>query len=74
MWIMQRFLHPGYLCAFHFHNFLGAKKKEEQTAEMAEGSVISDRDAFWGDGNNDDGRRFQVYRGKTPMDFAHRIT
>ena len=42
--------------------FSGAKKKEEQTAEMAKESAISEYVAFLGDTRNNDGRwGFQIY-------------
>ena len=41
------FAHSIYFCAFLCHYFLGAKKKEEQTAEMAKESAISERISFF---------------------------
>ena len=42
------FTHSGHIFEISSHHFLGAKKKEEQTAQKVKASAISDRIAIFG--------------------------
>ena len=68
MAIMPPFTHTRYFFALFGHHFRG-EEKEDQTAEMVKGSIISDRIAFLGGARNNDVVQIFHIRGEFFHDF-----